>query len=77
MASKDSILQYINVLIKGTVKQTEKSEETSKKLEKNQQSLKQAIEQFQTQLNEIQEKERNLLTKDMNKNLGKDNQKYE
>ena len=73
MASKDNILQYINVLIKGTVKQHEKSEEVSKKLEKNQLSLKQAIEQFQTQLNEIQEKERNLLTKDMNKNLGKDN----
>lgn len=28
-------------------------------------------------MNEIHEKERNLLNKDMNKNMGKDNQKYE
>ena len=77
VASKDPILQYINVLIKGTVKQSEKTDEASKKLEKNKQQLKQAIETLQTQLNEIEEKERNLLNKDMSKNYGKDQQKYE
>ena len=30
MASKDTVLQYINVLIKDTVKQRDKAEETSK-----------------------------------------------
>ena len=40
VASKDPILQYINVLIKGTVKQSEKTDEASKKLEKNKQQLK-------------------------------------
>ena len=33
-------MQYINVLIKGTKKQSEKTEETQKKLEKQQQNLK-------------------------------------
>ena len=36
VASKDQVLQYINVLIKGTVKQSEKTDEATKKLEKNQ-----------------------------------------
>ena len=60
------------MLIKGTVKQNEKIDEASKKLEKNKQQLKQAIETRQAQLNEIEEKERNLLNKDMNKFYGKD-----
>ena len=60
------------MLIKGTVKQSEKTDEASKKLEKNKQQLKQAIETQQAQLSEIEEKERNLLNKDMSKNYGKD-----
>jgi len=39
-ASKDDVMQNINVLIKGTEKQTVKVEDTTKKLEKNHQSLK-------------------------------------
>ncbi len=60
-ASKDDVMQNINVLIKGTEKQTDKVEETTKKLEKNHQTLKQAIETLNTQLLEINEKETNLL----------------
>lgn len=37
-------MQNVNVLIKGTERQSEKSAETLKKLEKKQVNLKQAIE---------------------------------
>ncbi len=70
-------MQNINVLIKGTEKQTDKVEETTKKLEKNHQTLKQAIETLNTQLLEINEKETNLLQEKMRKNQGNDHQNYE
>mgnify|MGYP000961089824 CR=1 FL=1 len=73
-------MQNINVLIKGTERQSEKAEENLKRLEKNQQSLKQAIEMLQTQMSEIETKEENLLKDGMHKNLKddtKDHTKYE
>lgn len=76
-ASKDDVMQNINVLIKGTEKQTVKVEDTTKKLEKNHQSLKQAIETLNTQLLEINQKEANLLQEKMRKNVGHDHQQYE
>ena len=60
-ASKDDVMQNVNVLIKGTERQSEKSAETLKKLEKKQVNLKQAIETLNSQLEEIEKKEEKLM----------------
>ena len=70
VASKDQILQYVNVLIKGTVKNIEKADETSKKLDKEQKQFEITIRNLQFQLNEMVDKEAFLLIKAVRKNIG-------
>ena len=76
-ASKDDIMQNVNVLIKGTERQSEKAEETLKKLEKRQMNLKQAIETLNSQLEEIEKKEEKLMKESVEKNANRDHARYE
>lgn len=67
----------MNVLIKGTERQSEKSAETLKKLEKKQVNLKQAIETLNSQLEEIEKKEEKLMKESIQKNSSGDHARYE
>ena len=76
-ASKDDVMQNVNVLIKGTERQSEKAAEQLQKLEKKQVNLKQAIETLNTQIEEIEKKEEKLMKESLQKNAGGDHARYE